>query len=98
MMTIYKSGIQVSETIYRRKFVLYKHGFKKLFTFSNETSADNGHTLRGFIEFVCLPPTVCSDNHKNFKEGLMNQILQNFGIIPTYTESHSPWKNRAELK
>ena len=42
------------------------------------------------------PPTLHSDNHKNFNDGLFKQLLQLFGIIPTYMEPHSPWQNRAE--
>ena len=65
-----------------------KHGFKKLLPWSNETSEGTGHTLRGLVELVGLPSTLHSENHKNFKKGLFNQLLQNFGIIPTYMDPH----------
>ena len=50
--------------------------------------------FRWFIELVGLPPTLHSDNHNNFREGLFKKLLQKFGIIPTYIEPHSPWNNR----
>ena len=71
-------------------------GFKKFFPCSNETSEETGHTLKSFIELVGLPPSLHSDNHSNFKEGLFKQLLRKFGIGATYTEPHSPWQNRAE--
>ena len=72
-----------------------KHGFNKFFLCWNETSFATGDTLRGFIELDVLPSTLCSDNHKNFKEVLFKRLLWKFGIFPTYTEPHSPWQNRA---
>ena len=45
---------------------------------------------------VGLLPTLHSDNNKNFKKGLFKRLLQNFGIIPTYTEPHLPCHNRSE--
>ena len=62
-----------------------KLGFKKFFLCSNETSAETRHNLRGFMAFFGLPPTLHSDNHTKFKEGIFKRLLQKFGIIPTYT-------------
>ena len=73
-----------------------KLGFKKFLPCSNENSAETGHTFRGFIELVAPPPTLHSDNHKDFKEGLFKRLLRNFGIIPTYTDPHLPCQNRAK--
>ena len=70
-----------------------KIGFKKFFPCSHETSAETEHTLTGFIELVGLPPTLHSDNHKKFTEGIFKQLLQNVGIIPAYTDPHSHWQN-----
>ena len=49
-------------------FYTNKLGINKFFPFSNETSAENGRTIRGFIDLFGLPPKPHSDNHKNFKE------------------------------
>ena len=73
-----------------------KIGFKKFFPCLNGTSSENGHTLRGLIELICLSPTLHSYNHKNFKDGLFKQLLQKFGIIPIYTDPHLPWQNISE--
>ena len=98
--TLYVEYIKVGVNL-PRQFIggtLYtnKLGFKKFFSWSNETSAETGNTLRGLIELLCLPPTLHSDNHKNFKEALFKQLLWKFGIIPTYTEPHLPWQIRAK--
>ena len=63
-------------------------GFNIFFLRLNETSAQTRHILGGFIELVGLPPTLHSENDKNFKKGLFKRFLQKFGIIPTYTETH----------
>ena len=81
----------IGGTLYTNKL-----GFKNFFPCSNETSGETGHTLKSFIELVGLPPSLHSDNHSNFKEGLFKQLLRKFGIGATYTEPHSPWQNRAE--
>ena len=81
----------IGGTLYTNKL-----GFKKFFPCVNETSAETGHTLKSFIELVGLPPSLHSDNHSNFKEGLFKKLLRKFGIGATYTEPHSPWQNRAE--
>ena len=89
---VFKSTRQfLGGTLYTNKL-----GFKKFFPGSNKTSVETGHTLRGLIEFVGLPPIIHYGNQKNLKEGLFKQLPQKFGIIPTYTEPHLPWKNRAE--
>ena len=86
-----KSVIQfIGGNLYNNKL-----GFNNFFPCSNETSAETGHTIRVFIWLVDLPPTLHSDNNKNSKEGIFKQLLQNFGIIPTYTEPQSTWQNRA---
>ena len=64
--------------------------FKKFFPCSNEISAPTGHILSGFIELVGLQLTLHSDNNNNCKEGLFKRLIQNFVIIPTYTEPYSP--------
>ena len=84
-----------------RKFIggtLYTNNlvFKKLSPCSNETSAETGHTVRGFIELFGLPLTLHSDNNKKRKKGIFKQLLQWFGIIPAHTEPHLNWQNRAE--
>lgn len=78
--------------------VLYTHkcGFKKFYPCENETQNETGRSLRGLVEMVGLPPSLHSDNHRNFKEGLFKRLLRKFGIYATYTEPHSPWQNRAE--
>jgi hypothetical protein len=81
----------IGGTLYTNKL-----GFKKFFPYSNETSVETGHTLKLFVEFVGLPFSMHSDNHKNFKEGLFKRLLRKLGIYSTYTEPHSPWQNRAE--
>ena len=81
----------IGRTLYANKL-----GFNTLFPCSNETLSETDHTLRGFVEFFGLPMTMHSDNHKNFKEGIFMWIPQKFGVIPTYTEPHSPWHYRAE--
>ena len=73
-----------------------KVGFKKFFPCSSEISEEIGHTLKLFIEFVGLPFSMHSDNHKNFQERLFKRLLRRFGIYSIYTEPHSPWQNRAE--
>ena len=81
----------IGGTLYNKKI-----GFKKFFPCLNGTSSENGHTLRGLIELICLSPTLHSYNHKNFKDGLFKQLLQKFGIIPIYTDPHLPWQNISE--
>ena len=73
-----------------------KVGFKKFYPCSNESGEETGRSLKSFVEFVGLPASLHSDNHKNFKEGFFRKLLRKFGIHPTYTEPHSPWQNRAE--
>ena len=73
----------IGGTLYAKRI-----GFKKFFLCSNKTSAETGNTLRGFIELVALPLTLHSDNHKNFKDGIFNQLLQNIEIIPIYMDPH----------
>ena len=73
-----------------------KLGFKKIFTRSNETSAETGHTLTGLFKLFSLPSALHSDNNNNFKKGLFKKLLKKFGIIPAYTEPQSPWQNRAK--
>ena len=70
-----------------------KLGFKKFFPCSNKTSVETVQIFRVFIELVGLPPTLHPDNHKNFKEGIFKWLLQNVGIIPAYTDPHSPCQN-----
>ena len=70
-----------------------KLGFKKFLPCANETSAETGYTIRGFIELVGLTHKLHSDKNKNLKEVLFKQLLRNFGIIQTYTESQLPWQN-----
>ena len=53
----------IGDTLYTNKL-----GFKKFFPCTDETSEQNFHTLRNFIEIFGLPPTFHSDNHRNFKE------------------------------
>ena len=76
-------------------FYFNKLGFNKFFPCSNEISTETGHTLRGIIEFIGLPPTLHTYNYKNFKEELFKKLLQKFGIIPTYTEPYFPCQNRS---
>ena len=78
----------IGGTLYTNKL-----GFKKFLPCSSETSQETGHTLKLFIEFVGLPFSMHSDNHKNFQEGLFKRLLRRFGIYSTYTEPHSPWQN-----
>ena len=73
-----------------------KVGFKKFFPCHTETGEETGRSLKQFIEFVGLPASLHSDNHKNFKQGFFKKMLRKFGIWATYTEPHSPWQNRAE--
>ena len=78
--------------------VLYTNrvGFKRFYPCSSKAGEETGRSLKSFIEFVGLPSSLHSDNHKNFKEGVFRKFLRKFGIRPTYTEPHSPWQNRAE--
>ena len=81
----------IGGTLYTNKL-----GFKKFFPCTSETSEETGSTLRSFIELVGLPPSLHSDNHPNFKEGIFKKLLRKFGVPSTFTEPHSPWQNRAE--
>ena len=81
-------GVKSERQFIGGTFYTNKLGFDKFLPFSNETSAETGNTLKGFIELFGFPSTLHSDNHKNFKEVLFKQLVQNFGIIPTYTEPH----------
>ena len=81
----------IGGTVYTNKL-----RFKIFIPCSNETSSKTWNTLMGFIVLVGLPQTLHSDNHKNFKEGIFKQLIQNFGTISTHMEPHLPWKNRAK--
>ena len=83
-----KVGVKSVGQFIGGKLYTNKLGFKIFFPRSNETSAENRHTLGGFIGLVSLPITLHSYNAKNSKKGFFKQILQNFGIITIYTEPH----------
>ena len=69
--------------------------FQTFFPCSNETLEDTGNTLRRFVEFVGIPPTLHSDNNKNFKRIIFKWLLKFFEIISTYsTEPNLYWQNR----
>ena len=78
--------------------VLYtnKLKFYKFFPCESEKGEETGRSLRYFVEFVGLPYSLHSDNHKNFKEGFFCRLARKFGVSQTFTEPHSPWQNRAE--
>ena len=46
-----------------------KLGFKKFFPCSTEQGQETATTLRNFVEFVGLPSSIHSDNHRNFRDG-----------------------------
>ena len=72
----------IGGTLYTKKL-----GFKKFFPCSNETSADNRHTLRGFIELVSLPLIMKYNNYKIFKKVTYKWLLQIFWNHPNIYES-----------
>ena len=65
-----KVGVKSERQFIGGIFYTNKLVSNKFFPLSNETSSETGHTLREFIELVDLPPTLHSDNHNNFKEGI----------------------------
>ena len=70
-----KMGVKSVRQFIEVTFYTNKLGSKKFSPFSNLTSSETRHTLRVFIELVVLPPKLHSDNHNNFKKGLLNQLL-----------------------
>ena len=78
--------------------VLYtnKMGLKKFLPCSDETLEQTRKTLNSYICIVDLPPSLQLDNNNNLMEGLFKRIFRKFGFDQTFTEPHSPWKNRAE--
>ena len=69
-------------------------GFMKFFPL--ETESIGQKNLVEFIQLVGIPPALHSDNAKIFKEGMFKKTCQKYGIPQTFTESMTPWQNRAE--
>ena len=44
-----------------------------------------------------IPHYLYSDNHGNFKEGLLKKILCKFGIYSSYTKSNYLYQDGAEI-
>ena len=59
---VYFSGV-----VYTNKLGIYR-----FITCDNETSENTGRSLRNFIELVELLYSLYSDNHGNFKDGILN--------------------------
>ena len=66
-----------------------KRGFKKFFPCSSETQNQNVSSLRSFIGLIRLPTAIHSDNHNNFKEGLLKRLLRKILPWSSFTEPHS---------
>ncbi len=62
-----------------------------------KTKGEAPNTLISFMQDIGIPSDLHSDNAKEITQGRMRELLKEFWIKPSQSETHSPWQVRAEL-
>jgi hypothetical protein len=69
-------------------------GFTKVYPMSSKS--DVADTLLAFIQEVCIPSAIHSDDAKEITQGRFKKLCSEYEIPTSTTEPYSPWQNRAE--